>query len=357
MPRILEQLQVAPEAIIPVVEEASPVLTEVLMHLLGQSDIPDQNQTDTVSNGTLTKRKWSCCKGISIKKVVDTLKDVVNVLPEAVVDGTADAACKVTAASTLGGYLAVYSQVKAQNPGPGISVTESHMYFLFQLYVYFPLTAGLRLHFNTRKFLGFIGAYDAITFGRDMYIVADYSLSPKPGPKDFDFQSTMSTIIHEIRHCQQYRSLGWFIPAFGSKYLYQYCRAGFNYRALQFEAEAYAQDKMMDKLLFDSYGYMFFRYWRYRKLSSVLGYPVATTYRRQPGVSDESHWELPFQYGILLAKFYDNGACWNYLTTAEAEAREKANSCRSFSGRCEPDTTTYEKAVARRQCLKDKDLR
>ena len=152
MPRILEQLEVAPEDITPVVEEASPVLTEVLMHLLGQSDIPDQNQTDTVSNGTLTKRIWSCCKGISIKKVVKSLKDVVNVLPKAVVGDTADAACKVTAASTLGGYLAVYSQVKAQNPGPGISVTESHMYFLFQLYGFFPLTAGLRLHFNTRNF-------------------------------------------------------------------------------------------------------------------------------------------------------------------------------------------------------------
>ena len=117
---------------------------------------------------TLTKRKWSCCKGISIKKVVDTVKDVVNVLPEAVADGTVDAACKITAATTLGGYLAVYSQVKGQNSGPGISVTDSHMYFLFQLYGCFPLTAGLRLHFNTRKFLGIIGAYDAITFGRDI---------------------------------------------------------------------------------------------------------------------------------------------------------------------------------------------
>ena len=201
MPRILDQLEVAPEYITPVVEEASPVLTEALMHLLGQSDIPDENQTDTVSNGTLTKRKWSCCKGTSIKKVVDTVKDVVNVLPEAIGEGTADAACKITAATTLGGYLAVYSQVKAQNPGPGLSIPDSHMYFLFQLYGYFPLTAGLRLHFNTRGFLGFIGSYDAITFGRDMYIVASYSLSPKPGPTDLDLQTTMSTIIHEIWHC------------------------------------------------------------------------------------------------------------------------------------------------------------
>lgn len=357
MPRILEQLEVAPEDITPVVEEASPILTEALMHLLGQSDMPDRDENNTVSNGTLTKRKWSCCKGISIKKVVDTVKDVVNVLPEAVKEGTADTACKVTAATTLGGYLAVYSQVKAQNPGPGISVTDSHMYFLFQLYGYFPLTAGLRLHFNTRKFLGFIGAYDAITFGRDMYIVDDYRLSPKPGPEDINFQTTMSTIIHEIRHCQQYRSLGWFIPAFGSKYLYQYCRAGFNYRALKFEAEAYAQDKMMDDLLRDPHGYMFFRYWHFRKLSSVLGYPVATTYRRQPGVSEGGRWELPFQYGILLTTFYNNGACWSYLTTAEVEAREKANNCRNFSGRCEPDTTTYEKAIARRECLKDENLK
>ena len=114
---------------------------------------------------------------------------------------------------------------------------------------------------------------------------------------------------------------------------------------------------MMDDLLLDPYGYMFFRYWHFRKLSSVLGYPVATTYRRQPGVSEGGRWELPFQYGILLTTFNSDGACWSYLTPAESETRENANNCGSFSGRCEPDTTTYEKAVTRRECLKDENLR
>ena len=88
----------------------------------------------------------------------------------------------------------------------------------------------------------------------------------------------------------------------------------------------------------------------------MLGYPVATTYRRQPGVSEGGRWELPFKYGILLTTFYNDGACWSYLTTAEAEARERANNCRSFSGRCELDITTYGKAVAKMECLKDENL-
>ena len=356
MPRILEQLQVPPVDISPVVEDASSILTEAFMYLFGRSDILDPNENDTVSEGTLNKRKWSCCKGISIKEIVDIVMDVVKVIPEAVVEGFSDGSCKVTAATTLGGYLAAFTQVKGQNPGPGIPVTDAHMYFLFQLYGYFPLTAGLRLHFNTRKFLGFIGSYDAITFARDIFIVADCKLSPRPGPEDSDFETVMTTIIHEIRHCQQYRSLGWSVPAFRAKYMYQWCRAGFKYRRLKFEEEAYTQDKMMNSLLLNPYGYMFFRYWRLRKLSSMLGYPVATTYRRQPGES-EGDWELPFQYGTLLITFYTDDACWSYLTSAEAEARGKANNCRSFSGRCEPDTTTYEKAVARKkECLKDERL-
>lgn len=358
MPRILEQLEVSSEELAPLVGEASPVLTEALMHLFGQSDLPEQNDTSQVSQGTATKRGWSCCKGISIKKVFDTVGDVLTAIPDAVVKVSADAACKSSTTILLPGYLATLAQVKGQNPGPGLSVTESHMYFLFQLYGYFPLTAGLRLHFNTRKFLGFIGEYDAITFGRDIFIVDDYSLNPKPGPADTHFQNSMSTIIHEIRHCQQYRSMGWVIPAFGAKYLYQYCQAGFKYKTLKFEAEAYSQENVMNDLLFNRYGYMFFRYWRFRKLSSKLGYPVATTYRPQPGPEEAGLYEVPFQYGILLTTFYDDGACWSYLTTAEAAAREKAINCRNFSGRCEPDTTTYEQALKRKKdCLKDVNLK
>ena len=140
--------------------------------------------------------------------------------------------------------------------------------------------------------------------------------------------------------------------------MFQYCKSGSRYRTLQLEVEAYAQDKIMNDLLFDKHGYMFFRYWRFRKLYPLLGYPVATTFRRQPGTSDGGRYELPFQYGILLTTFYSDGACWSYLTTSEAEARDKANNCRNFSGRCVPDMTTYEKAVARKEeCLKDVNLR
>ena len=363
MPRILEQLEVSSEEVVPLVEESSPVLTEALMHLLGQSDLPienatSQNATSEVSEGAPIQRRWSCCKGISIKKIVNTVGDIVTAIPKAVVKAGGDLSCTTSTAVLLPGYIAVHADLKAQNPGPGLSVTESHMYFLFQLYGYFPLTAGLKLHFNSRKILGFIGDYAAITFGRDIFIVGDYSLNPKPGPADAHFQITTSTIIHEIRHCQQYRSLGWFIPAFGAKYLYQYCQAGFKYKTLKFEAEAYAQENVMNDLLFDRYGYMFFRYWRFRKLGPKLGYPVATTFRHQPGTDEDGLYELPFQYGILLTTFYTDGACWSYLTTAEAAAREKAISCRTLSGRCEPDTTIYEKSRARkRDCLKDVNLR
>ncbi|KAL8854180.1 MAG: hypothetical protein Q9221_001103 [Calogaya cf. arnoldii] len=209
MPQLLEQIDVDSEEIAPIVKEASPVFTEALMHLLGQSDMPNRTENDTMmSNETLTKRKFKCCKGISIKKVVDTIGKVVGAIPEAIKDTTVAAGCSVTAQTSLAGYLATYAQVKGQNPGPGIPVTESHMYFLFQLYGYFPQTANLRLHFNTRKFLGFIGEYDAITFARDIFIVDDYRLAPKPGPADFFYERTMSKIIHEVRHSQQYRSMG-----------------------------------------------------------------------------------------------------------------------------------------------------
>lgn len=220
MPRILGQLEVPPREINPLVEGTSSILTEVLMHLLGQSDIPEQNANDTVSDGNLTKRRWSCCKSISIRKIGNAVTDVLKALPNAILDGSQAASCSITSATLVTGYLATYAQVKGQNAAPGVLVTESHMYFLYQLYGNFPLTANLRLHFNTRKFLGFIGSYSAITFGRDIFIVGDYSLSPKPGPEDNNFQITVTTIIHEIRHCQQYRSLGWNIPVFGAKFLY-----------------------------------------------------------------------------------------------------------------------------------------
>ncbi|KAL8999942.1 MAG: hypothetical protein Q9169_001348 [Polycauliona sp. 2 TL-2023] len=357
MPQILEQLGVDSGEIAPLVEETSPILTEALMYLLGQSDIPNGTETEegiVNSDGTLDKR-WSCCKGISIKGIGKAVGKAVGYIPEAIKDTAVAAGCSVTAQTALPGYLATYAQVKTSNPGPGIPVTESHMYFLFQLYGYFPQTANLRLHFNTRKFLGFIGEYDAITFGRDIFIVDDYRLSPKPGPSDFYFETTMSTIIHEVRHSQQYRGQGWVIPSFGAKYLYQYCKAGFSYRKLQWEAEAFAQDKLMADLLSDKAGYRFFRYWRHRRLFSALGYPVATTYRREPGTSDDEYrWELPFQYGILQAKFYKDGQCWKYLSPTEAAARDKAINCRAFSGRCEPDTTIYEKAIKRKaECLLD----
>ncbi|KAL9594090.1 MAG: hypothetical protein Q9219_007224 [cf. Caloplaca sp. 3 TL-2023] len=223
MLQVLEQLEVDPAEIAPLVEETSPIYTEALMHLLAVGKL-------------------------------------IGAIAEAAKKDAVAAGCSTMAQTSLPEYMATFAQVKGQNPSPGIPITESHMYFLFHLYGYFPQTANLRLHFNTRKFLGFIGEYDAITFARDIFIVDDAKLWPKPGGSDFESELIMSTIIHEVRHSQQYRSAGWSVPAFGIKYLYQYCQAGFNYRTLQWEREAYDQDKLMNGLRSDEAGFRFFRY-------------------------------------------------------------------------------------------------
>lgn len=73
------------------------------------------------------------------------------------------------------------------------------------------------------------------TFNRDVYTY----FNSAPTADSPIFIRNTKLLIHEIEHVKQYESHGYNLASYGYRYLFQYCKAGFKYRQLAYEASAY----------------------------------------------------------------------------------------------------------------------
>jgi len=62
---------------------------------------------------------------------------------------------------------------------------------------------------------------DAITWGRDIYI--NGFAPPSASRTGANFEYVTHLMLHEFTHIKQFQSFSYFTPAFGAKYMFQFC--------------------------------------------------------------------------------------------------------------------------------------
>ncbi|KAJ6440218.1 O-methyltransferase [Purpureocillium lavendulum] len=242
--------------------------------------------------------------------------------------GRNDAVCSYFAYSALPGYLLESNAVASRKPGPGVPLTHDQMFFLYPVYGSYPQDENLRAHYGISK--APVESYRAITFNRDMYLIDSTSIFGRPWASADDFQSVTRTLVHEVRHTQQYRALGFSKSAFGMKYLYQYCKAGWSYSQIDYEREARLYEGLADQLLMRELGYSFFEYWKERHLYYTLGYPIDRAIVATTGPSSKvGHYELRFQNGGVLQgiNYADCSRCFRVLSPTALAYRRVSDAC------------------------------
>jgi hypothetical protein len=326
---VLKQLGLSNREIETLVEAIAPVFAEVGPALLKMDY--GFNSTSAESEGSLPleKRKlsWKGIKlpvklpvklptitiGGTIGKVGEKLKDnlktpslqeIIDKVKAGISDiGQLDATCTIFATGALPGYLAASTAANVRALGPGHTMTHDQMFFLYPVYKDYPLIEDLRVHYNFRATTPEAQQFAAITFLRNMYIVAGEArkgVKWNPQHVSRKFRETTKTLIHEIRHTQQYRSHGWSKEAFGYEYLYQWCKNGYHYGQIRYELEAAETEQHMNYFLDQDVGYAFFEYWKARNLQPVIGYPTEKMPQTIPGSGGEwDEVEVQFQQGVL----------------------------------------------------------
>jgi hypothetical protein len=382
LPIVLEQLGVPYAKIVPELNASVVTLTNIGIAMFSP---PYRNYTLQARGGL---------RGLSMKKIKD---GVSHVGKEAVKQITAasnnavkaitqivptDVVCPYFATTTLPGYLAEAALVYMRSPGPGVPIvsmmshcsaiegllwresrTFKHLrlmttslgnsntdpsqfkdqtFFLYPIYGDYLTTKDFRVHYDVGKEK--LEMYGAITINHDMYFVAKATLFGPPWLDNTDFINNTRTLIHEMQHTRQYCAHGWSKASFGTTYLLQYCRAGFEYAKIEYEKKADAMEHLMDGLLDDEFGYAFFEFWNIMQLDSVLGYPLDKAPSRSKQYNGQDlYYDLRFQYGVLQGSkgsaASPNDRCFRILTGTVLAARVLLeNACEkpvSYSPSCE----------------------
>lgn len=149
-----------------------------------------------------------------------------------------------------------------------------------------------------------------------------------------------SLLMHEIQHVKQYASFNHDLNSFGYQYLFQYCKAGFNYNDPRFTLEedarrqevcqnayfsnsfTYAQSgsptllilfccqSLVATLLISRPGRHFFDLWRRSNLFPSIGFPAERTFTTISRPPRNHVVELRFTHGRMRLNITDsNNLC------------------------------------------------
>ncbi|KAG8527828.1 uncharacterized protein KY384_006744 [Bacidia gigantensis] len=261
LPYLLKQLSINEATIPDLVSQGVPLISQVVTASIADHFAP--------APGTpipLVRRNL-------FDDIGNWIQGVVNDIGDAVKQPAVDAGCGLFAASALPGYLAAVAAFSVLNAGSTPkSTTPDQDFYIQPLHGAVSHPDGIVVYYNANFPPGFENA-DGVTMGQAIYT--------RNGPDieytDVNFAATTRLLLHEFTHVKQYQALGYDFNAFGLRYLFDYCTAGFSYEKNDLEAEAYTKQTYMDKL-FLSPGSEFVRLWNTRGVQQQLGFPTAQTY-------------------------------------------------------------------------------
>ncbi|KAK0507293.1 hypothetical protein JMJ35_010331 [Cladonia borealis] len=278
LPYLLKQLGVDSAAIPELVSEGVPLLRDAIL-----ASIADQGGHPQDPAVLLARRGLFNSIGKWVKKVV---KQGINLVKGPAID----AGCGVFAASTLGGYLLSADAFAVQNilKKPK-ATTPDQDFYIYPLHGSISHDDGIRIFYNANFPPGF-GEAAGVTMGRNIYLREAAHIKYT----DSNFLDVTKILLHEFTHSEQYRALGYNLHAFGLRYLFEYCKAGFSYKKNSLEVDAYKKQEYLNSL-FSFPGTEFVKVWNQRGVQQHLGLPKARIYS-SPG---NNQYSLALQKGTL----------------------------------------------------------
>ncbi|KAG8819907.1 hypothetical protein FRC17_010301 [Serendipita sp. 399] len=287
LPFLLQQLGVKSESIPKLVAEGIPLFKTVI-----NDAIALHNSTD--GQVSLVRRGLFSSIVHFVQNVVDAIVDAVDEVVDEVVNLFTNGVCQVFAAGALPGYQVSYILFNALNvPVPWRSTTADQNFYIHPLHgpIY---RDSIRIYYNANFAPGF-GSATGVTMGRAIYLRA----GPSTDVSQSLFPSQTRLLLHEFTHTKQYRSVAYIPSAFGLRYLFNYCKAGFSYEGNVMEKDANAQAAQMNTLL-GPIGLQFLRIWKARNLGATLGLPIAKTFVTVLRIGGITIYSLRLQGGRMF---------------------------------------------------------
>ncbi|KAF8532812.1 hypothetical protein BDD12DRAFT_868316 [Trichophaea hybrida] len=228
-------------------------------------------------------------------------------------DRATDIACGIFATGALPGYLVAAGLFAAQNQY-STPMTDHQDYFIAAEHGSL-WRDNIRVSYRASRPVGFGNARGTSFANRIYTIDSANNVCTVPG-----FRWTMKLLLHETTHTAQYKSVSWSLPVFGTKYLFEYCKAGFSYSKNSMEQEAVMKAGQLGALLDDGLGLQFFQFWVARSLQSTLGMPTEKAYT-SVSTPTKQIWQLGFEYGALQIT---PGPCYRILSYQEVDLMRRA---------------------------------
>jgi len=250
----------------------------------------------------------------ALEPTVENIGEAFSPLVEAIGTIFQPVVCGAVSKFITPGYDQAASVFQLLNVGrePAVTTMEENffLYALFGDLVY----DDIKVYYGASFVPGWDPETTGVTMGRNVYFRAGKDSNPDK------FDGNVRELAHELAHCKQYRNHGWSIAAFGERYLYQWCAAGFSYRGNSFEQEAYqVSEEVMPRLLGET-GKKYFDLWQRRDEVAGLGFPTAGPPVAVAGAVGKM-WEMKFQLGYVML---NERGCFKVLTAEEDEARKWA---------------------------------
>lgn len=287
LPYLFEQIGVQQEEIPKLVERGIPLFAAAVKESL----CPTQS-------GSLARRSI-------FGDIADLIKDLWK-------GATVDVACSIFAASALPGYLTFAGLLHAQNIRQiPIASTPDQDFFIFPLHGPISHNDRISIFYSANLPPSTLG----LTIGRNIYVrqSADTRFMENGG-----FPTATRILLHEFTHSKQYQRVGYSLAAFGTQYLFNFCKvssryfpylrrkpnpmfsqAGFSYSNNVMERDAFMKQELMDSLLFDPIGFQFATIWKKKNLGATLGLPTARSFTLLFSSSGFRIFALPMQRGRM----------------------------------------------------------
>jgi hypothetical protein len=138
-----------------------------------------------------------------------------------IVQGKPDVRCGVWASAAVTGYTVVKNLLAALNVlGTAVPTTADKDFLIFPLYGTISHDDGILVLKGATLPPGF-GGTQGVTMGKLIYSIFDTADAVVSGS---NFTESMGLLLHEFTYTKQYQALGYDTNAFGTKYMFQFCK-------------------------------------------------------------------------------------------------------------------------------------
>jgi len=129
--------------------------------------------------------------------------------------------CGVFASAAVTGYTAVKNLLATLNPlSTPVPTTSDEDFLIFPLHGSISHDDGILVYKGATLPPGF-GTTEGVTMGKIIYSIFDPSDAVVSGS---NFAKSAGLLLHEFTHTKQYKALGYDTNAFGTKYMFQFCK-------------------------------------------------------------------------------------------------------------------------------------